>query len=97
MQSPCRTAVLKGMAAAGLMQALVLVTTPAQATEIRILTGDPGTSQTGSWSPATGASMRLEGRSGLYAISGSGATYTFAPALPETTEYAVEVFNNCYS
>lgn len=83
--------------AASVLLPLVCAPAPARADEIRILTGEPGSSSAGGWGVASGASMRLENRPGLYASSGSAATYTFTPALPLATEYEVQVFNNCYS
>ena len=66
--------------------------------EIVVQAGDSGTSSTGSWHGASSATMPYEGNRGRYAIAGGAAeTYTFAPALPETTSYRVDVYNSCYS
>lgn len=68
------------------------------AAEIVIQAGETGTSSSGSWHSASAASMPYEGNKGLYTLAGEAAeTYTFAPALPETTTYRVDVYNSCYS
>lgn len=71
---------------------------PTQAAEIRLETGDPGTSSTGIWRNASGATMPLDGNRGLYAIVGGEVeTYRFDVTLPETTDYTLQIFNTCYS
>lgn len=87
----CRVAIqaslVLSLAAAGIVHA----------DEVRVVAGGAGTSQTGSWNTASAASMPLDGNYGRYATSGSTATYTFTPTLPESTTYTVEVYNTCYS
>jgi hypothetical protein len=75
----------------------LIVTGLVSADEIVVVAGAAGTSQTGSWNTASAASMPLNGNYGRYATSGSVATYTFTPNLPESTTYTVEVYNTCYS
>ena len=69
----------------------------ATAAEIVVQAGGTGTAQTGSWSSATDATMPYNGNLGVYTQAGNTATYTFAPTFPQTTTYAVEVYNSCYS
>lgn len=69
-----------------------------EAAEITISAGDAGTSRTGNWSSATGASMPYNGNRGVYTRAGGEVeTYTFATTIPETTQYTVQVFNSCYT
>src|SRR5258706_12418000 len=69
----------------------------ATAGEIVVQAGGTGTAQTGSWSSASGATMPYNGNLGVYTLASNTATYTFAPTFPQTTTYAVEVYNSCYS
>src|SRR3989442_10238232 len=41
--------------------------------------------------------MPYNGNLGVYTKAGNTATYKFAPTFPQTTTYAVEVYNSCYS
>jgi len=69
-----------------------------EAAEIVISAGDAGTSSTGSWYAATGASMPYNGNQGVYTQAGGVIeTYTFSTLIPETTLYTVEVYNSCYT
>ena len=68
------------------------------AATLLIEVGDPGTSSTGVWRNATGASMPLGTNRGLYAVVGGGIeTYRFETRLPETAEYTLQIYNTCYS
>ncbi len=67
------------------------------AAEIIVVAGDANTSTTGRWNYASSATMPYEGNRGMYALSSGISTYTFTPALPQTTDYIVEVYNSCYS
>ena len=68
------------------------------AAEVIVVAGDGNTSSTGRWNYASSATLPYEGNRGMYSSISSGiSTYTFTPALPETTNYTVEVYNSCYS
>ena len=68
------------------------------AAEIVIHTGDSGTSSTGSWNAASGASMPIDGNRGLYAnVGGEIETYHFSHVMPEETTYTLQVYNTCYT
>jgi hypothetical protein len=58
--------------------------------------GDPGTSFTGAWSEATSASEH-HGRTSLFAHGSVLSTYRFTPAMVEAGNYAVFVWNSCFS
>jgi len=68
------------------------------AAEIVVSAGDAGTSSTGAWYSATGATMPYNGNQGVYTIAGGEIeTYTFSATIPETTQYSVQVYNSCYT
>ncbi|NVJ60259.1 MAG: hypothetical protein HWE27_07715 [Gammaproteobacteria bacterium] len=77
---------------------LSLAPSSSHAAELVIQTGDPGTSSTGYWASATGASMPIGSNRGLYAVVGGAVeTYRFETVIPETTDYTLQVYNTCYS
>lgn len=68
------------------------------AAEIIITAGDPGTSSTGQWHYASGATMAFNNNKGMYKnLADGNGTYTFSTNIPETTSYTVEVYNSCYT
>ncbi|MBL1275474.1 MAG: hypothetical protein COB30_005255 [Ectothiorhodospiraceae bacterium] len=68
------------------------------AAELVIEAGAAGTSSTGSWYLATGATMPYNGNQGMYTlVDNQTKTYTFSTVIPETTQYTVEVYNSCYT
>ena len=76
----------------------LFLTSISHAAEIVIAAGEPGTSSTGVWYSATGATLPYNGNRGVYTLAGGAIeTYTFAATIPETTQYAIEVYNSCYS
>lgn len=78
--------------------ALLFFNSAGFAAEILVQSGDPGTSSVGSWSPATAATMPLNGNPGMYAIVGGSAdNYTFTATILEDNTYTVETWNTCYS
>lgn len=74
-----------------------VLSTSALAADVTVLAGEQGTSSTGWWRYASGASMPVEGNRGMYTTQGSEATYTFEFTAPETADYELEVFNTCYN
>jgi len=80
------------------LMAYVLSIASLNAAEIVIEAGAAGTSSTGNWYRATGATMPYNGNKGLYTLVGGAIeTYTFSTVIPETTQYTVEVYNSCYT
>lgn len=77
---------------------LCVAASPAISASIIIHTGDPGTSSTGRWYRASGASMPIEGNKGMYSnVNSSINTYTFETRVPETNTYTIQTYNTCYN
>ncbi|TRY31404.1 hypothetical protein [Aliiglaciecola sp. M165] len=80
-----------------LTSASVCLSLYASPSEIILQANGEGTSHSGDWYYASGASMPYNGNRGVYTSAGGNSTYRFSPNFPQLSTYEVEVFNSCYT